>query len=228
MSVVHCRGLKNFSHDQMNGTSIRIALLNDCRFTSDLVLNSVISGLKRRVKFTYHDKFISGSDGNWSGIHGDLIHNRSDICANFNSADPFRFNLMHFSPLLGYINRISILSGKITDNSFESFNVFESFPIELWIIYGSLILVVAIISEILHLNSYPSLMKILDNYFGLIMQFLSQSQKYFTRICCIKHILMNTTTLISITLMSLFLNTKLSSNLIYNPILHIDSMDELA
>ena len=228
MSVVRCRVLKNFSHDQINLTPIRIALYNDCRFTSDLVLNSVISGLKRPVILTYHDLILSGSDGNWTGVHGDLIHNRSDICANFNSANPFRFNLMHFSPLIGYSNRISILSGEISDNSFKIFNVFESFPIELWTIYGSLLIVVAIICDLIHLNSYPSLVRIVDNYFALIMQFLSQSQKYFRNICCIKHIVMNTTTLISITLMTLFFITQLSSNLIHNPILHIDSMDDLA
>ena len=68
----------------------------------------------------------------------------------------------------------------------------------------------------------------LDIYFALIMKFLNQSQKYFSRICCIKHIVMNTTALISITLMTLFFNTQLSSNLIHHPILQIDSIDDLA
>ena len=228
MSVEYCQGLKNFSHDQINVTPIRIALFNDCRFTSILILNSVISGLKRPFIFTFHDKIISGSDGNWSGLHGELIHNRSDIMGSLNSINLFRFRMMHFSPLLGYSNRISILSGKISDNSLKSFNVFEYFSIELWIIYASLLIVVAIISEILHLNSKLSMVRIVDNYFALIMKFLDQSQKYFTRICCIKHLVMNTTTLISITLMTLFFNTQLSSNLIHNPLLHIDSIDDLA
>ena len=38
---------------------------------------------------------------------------------------------------------------------------------------------------------------------------------------------MNTSTLISITLMTLFFNTQLSSNLIHHPILHINSIDDL-
>ena len=131
MSVVHCQGLKNYNHDQINVTPIRIAIHNDCKRTSVLILNSVLSGLKRPYKFTYHDEIISGSDGNWTGIHGDLIHNRSDIYANFNAINLFRFNRMQFSPFLGYSNLISILSGKISDNSFKNFNVFESFPLEL-------------------------------------------------------------------------------------------------
>ena len=84
---------------------------------------------------------------------------------------------------------ISILGGKISDNSFKSSNVFESFSLELWTIYGSLLLLVAIISEVIHMNSYPSLVRTVDNYFELIMKFLNQSQKYFSRICCYKHIL---------------------------------------
>ena len=228
MSVFQCPGFKNFSHDQLSLTPIRIAIHNDCKFTSVLILNSVISGLKRPVTFTYHDKFISGSDGNWTGIHGDLIHNRSDIYTYYSSVNLFRFNLMQFSPLIGYSNSISILSGKISDNSFKNFNVFESFTLEFWTIYGSLLIVVAIISELLYLNSYPSLLRIIGNFFALIMQFLSQSQKYFTGICCFKHLVMNTTTLISITLMSIFFNTQLSSNLIHHSVLLIDSIDDLA
>ena len=229
MSVVYCQGLKNSSHDQINVSPLRIALFNDCRLTSTLILNSVIIGLKRPFKITYYDKFVSGPDGNWSGVYGDLIHNRSDICGNFNSINSFKHKWMHISPILGYSNRISILSGKIEDYSFKSFNVFESFSLELWTIYGFLLILVAITNEVIHINSLvPSLVRIVDNYFALIMQFLSQSQKYFTRICCIKHIVMNTTTLISITMMTLFLNTKLSSNQIHHPILHIDSIDDLA
>ena len=227
MSGAYCPGLKNFSFNQINQPSIRIAMYHDCKVTSNLILNSVISGLKRPFTITYHDKFLSGSEGNWTGIHGDLIHNRSDISANFNSINLFRFRMMKFSPLLGYSNRISILSGKISDNSFKSFNVFESFSLEFWTFTGLLLIVVAIINDILHLNIYPSLVRILSNYFSLIMKFLNQPQKYFTIICCIKHLVMNTTTLISITLMTLFFNTQLSSNLIHHPILIIDSIDDL-
>ena len=224
---VYCQGLKGFKEDKMNQTPIRIAINKGCKFTSVLLLNSVISGLKRPATFTYHDEMFSGSEGNWSGVYGDIIHNRSDISGNYNSVNLFRFKLMKLSPLIGYSNRISILSGKISDNSLKSSNAFESFPLEFWSIFGSLLVVVAIISEILHFNSYPSLVRTFNTYFALIMKLLGQSQKYFTRICCIKHIVMNTTTLISITLMTLFLNTKLSSNQIHHSILRIDSMDEL-
>ena len=79
MSVFYCNGLKNYSNDQINVTPIRIAINNDCKFTSILILNSVISFLKRPVTFTYHDEYLAGPDGNWSGVYGDLIHNRSDI-----------------------------------------------------------------------------------------------------------------------------------------------------
>ena len=101
MSVEYCQGLKNFSHDLKNVKPIRIALFNDCRFTSILILKSVISGLKRPFIFTFQDKIISGSDGNWTGIHGNLMHNRSDIMGSLNSINLFRFNMMHFSPRRG-------------------------------------------------------------------------------------------------------------------------------
>ena len=71
-------------------------------------------------------------------------------------------------------------------------------------------------------------MEILLNLFNLIIRFLNQNSNKFSRICCSKHLILNSTTLISIFLLMLFFNSEILSNIVYNPLLHIDSLDDLA
>ena len=139
---------------------------------------------------------------------------------------------MYNSPILSYTNVISILSGQIFDNSHNSIKIFDTFTWELWTIFAILLLLVAIVSEVIYMIQTKSFftlssLKMAEKYFVFIMQFLCQPHKYFTRICCSKHYVMNTTTLISITLMIIFFNTEFSSDLIHNPLFHIDSMNDL-
>ena len=230
MSLALCPGLINSSYD-VNLRPVRISVLSDCNLFSPLILNSVINAIKRPYRLSLHNNIISGSRGQWSGVLGDLIYNRSDICGDFHSINYDRHRLMDNSPILGYSYAITIFSGKIYDHSPNVFHVFDRFSFELWTIYAIMLLLVAIVSEVIDKNSIlaiASILKMFDNYFALMMQFLSQPQKYFKRICCTKHYVMNSATLIAITLMTIFFNTKFSSDLIHNPLLRIDSTDDLA
>ena len=203
----------------------------NCNKISTLVVNSLLNAIQRPYTLSFHNGKVGKSRGQWSGVYGDLIHNRTDICVDFQSLNYHRYQILYNSPILGYTNVISMLSGIIYDNSRKSITVFDSFPLQMWIIFGFLLLLVAIISEVIHTKSiftFTSLMVITDNYLALIMQFLNQGQEYFTRICCIKHHVMNSMALLSITLITFFFNSKVSSDLIYNPLLHIDSIDDLA
>ena len=232
MSAVVCPGLNHYSYDNVNFTVVRISMFVNCKMMSTMVLKSVLNAIQRPYSLSVHNgKGGKSPGGQWSGVHGDLIHNRTDICVDFQSINYDRYQMLYNSPMLAYSNVISILSGMIYDNSRNSINVFDSFPLEMWIIFGSLLLLVSIISEIIHTKfffTFTSLVVITDNYFALIMQLLSQGQEYFTRICCIKHYVMNTMALISISLITFFFNSKVSSDIIYNPLLHIDSIDDLA
>ena len=223
VSMNSCPGFKNSSYDHVNLPLFRIVLHNDCKWILSLVMNSIINAIKRPYNLTFHDNFDL--------VFDDLVNNRSDICANHNHINYHKHEIMKISPPLGYSNAISILGGKIYQNSYNDFNDFNSFPLELWTIFGSALLMVAIVSEVILMESFfrfSTVNRIMRNLFTLIMQFFTQSQQYFSRICCIKHILIKSTTLISVTLMTLFFNSKFSSDLIHNPLLRIDSLDDLA
>ena len=60
------------------------------------------------------------------------------------------------------------------------------------------------------------------------MRFLNQDQNRLSRICCISHLILYSSTLISIFLMTILFNSDLLSNILYNPLLNIDSFDDLA
>ena len=230
MSSAICPGIMNASYDNNNLTSIRISMLVDCKRLSTLVMNSIINAIKRPYRLLVHNSTAERSNGQWIGVFGDLINNRSDICITEQTVNYERHSMMYNSPILGYTNVISILSGQIFDNSNNSINLFDTFTLEMWTIYAILLLLVAIVSEVIHMKSvlrFSSVVTMADNYFALIMAFLNQAQEYFTRICCLKHYVMNTTTLITITLMIIFFNTEFSSDLIHNPLIRIDSLDDL-
>ena len=230
MSAVLCPGLNNISYDNVNLPVVRISMFVNCKRMSTLVLNSMLNAIQRPYSLSFHNGNRGKTPSQWSGVYGDLIHNRTDICVDYQSINYDKYQMLYNSPILVYSNVISILSGIIYDNSRNSINVFDSFPLKMWIIFGLLLLLVAIISEVVHTKSFfrlSSLVIITDNYFALIMQFLSQGQKCFTRICCIKHYIMNSMVLLSITLITFFFNSKVSSDLIHNPLLRIDSIDDL-
>ena len=232
MSSAICPGIINASYDNDNLAPIRISLLVDCKRLSTLVMNSIITAIKRPYKLLFHNNTAERSNGQWLGVFGDLIHNRSEICVSEHSVNYDRYQVMYNSPILSYTNVISILSGQIFDNSHNSIKIFDTFTLELWIIFAILLLLVAIVSEVIYMIQTKSFftlssLKMAEKYFVFIMQFLCQPHKYFTRIFCSKHYVMNTTTLISITLMIIFFNTEFSSDLIHNPLFHIDSMNDL-
>ena len=231
MSSAMCPGIINASYDNVTLSIIRISLFVDCKRLSTLVMNSIITAIKRPYKLLFHNNTTERLNGQWLGVLGDLIHNRSDISIRQQTVNYDRYQVMYNSPILGYTNVISILSGKIFDKSDNSFNMLGTFTLEMWTIYAILLLLVAIISEVIHMKSvlrFSSVVRMAEKYFDLIMQFLRQPHKYFTRICCIKHFVMNIMTLISITLMIIFFNTDFSSDLIRHPLLHINSIDDLA
>ena len=234
MSTIMCPGFKNISYEQGNLPPVRIALLNGCPLISTilLVLNSIISSLKRPYVFSFHKTYGTIIDGKWTGMYKELVDNRSDICVNYNSITYEKFRSMYLSPIIHYSNTISILSGKIYANTGNSFSLFSSFSTDLWIIFGISLIIVAILNPILHLISeITSFLKlwvqVSKNLFTLVMYFFSQSSQNFSRICCAKHLLLNSMTIISIFLLTNFFTSNILSILVDNPLLKIDSLQDL-
>ena len=231
MSINQCQALKNSSHHD-NISRIRIAMLNDCKFISIEILLSVIESLRMPYTLTFHKTFGTVSDSGSTGLIGDVVTNRSDIGAAHYGTTYERLAVIDFSPMLGYGSPISILSGKILANTGNQFNVFKSFSTDLWISFSLTLIVESIFEIFVHFKIEHScltfIIEIFSNLFNLIIRFVNQNSNKYSRICCSKHLILNSMTLISIFLMMLFFNSEILSNIVYNPLLHIDSLYDLA
>ena len=231
MSHYRCKTLTN-SSDHHDMPRIRFALLKDCKYSPIDILLFVIESLKMPYTLTFHDKYGLEIDGKWTDLIGEVVDNRSDIGAAFFVITDKRHNVVDFSPLLGYGSLVSILSGRIYANTGNEFNIFDCFSTELWIVFGLSLIIVAIFEEILHFRTKYSfltlIITIFNNMYTFMMIFLNQNSKRISCICCISHLLLYSSTLLSIFLMTLFFNSQLLSNILYNPLLNIDSFDDLA
>ena len=225
MSDSRCQALKNSSHqDGLDIRPIRIGLLNNCKYIIIDILNAIIESLRMPYVLTFHKTF--------GEVFGEVVENRIDFASAYFNVEYEKFGSIDFSAMLGYGSPIAILSGKIFANTGNQFNIFNSLPTDLWIVFGSTLIIVATFEIFLHFQVKHSLltfiMEILSNLFNLIIRFLNQNSNKYSRFCCSKHLILNSTTLISIFLLMLFFNSDLLSNMVYKPLLFIDSLDDLA
>ena len=231
MPVSQCQALKNSSHHD-NKTSLRFALMKDCKFLPIEVLSSVLESLTMPYTLTFHQTLGRVSGNGSTGLVGDVANNRSDIGAVVYTRTHRRQGFLDYSAMLGFGSPVSILSGKIFANTGNQFSVFNAFPPDLWIIFGITLIIVAIFEIFLHLKAKHSLLtfiiEILSNLFYFIIRFLNQNSNKYSRICCIKHLILNSTTFISISLLTLFFDSEILSNIVYNPLLNIESFDDIA
>ena len=182
-----CQALKNSSYHDDDIRPIRIALLDNCHHILMDVLLTIIESLRMPYILTFHKTVALAL--------GDVVDNRNDIAVAYFSIVYERFGLIDFSPMLEYGSSISILSGKIFANTGNQFNIFNSLPTDLWIIFGITLLIVAIFEIFLHFQVKDSLfsfiIKIFSNLFNLIISFLNQNSNKYSRFCCSKHLILN-------------------------------------
>ena len=223
MSDSRCQTLKNSSQPG-DIRPIRIALADNCNYILFDALNTIIESLRMPYVLTFHKTIES--------LFQEVFDNRSDIGGAYLTPEYQKFGMIDYSPIVGYGSPISILSGKIFANTGNQFNVFKSFTTDLWIMFSITLITVAFFEIFLHFQDKHSLfsfiIKIFSNLFHFIIRFLNQNSKKYLRICCSKHLILNSTTLISIFLLTLFFNSEILSNIVYNPLLHIDSLGDLA
>ena len=219
-----CRALKNSSYQDDDIRAIKIGLLDNCKYILMDVLYLIIESLKMPYILTFHKTFEVLFDA--------VVENRSDIGAAYFTTQYQKFDFIDYSPMVGYGSLISILSGKIFANTGNQFNIFNSFPIDLWIIFAITLIIVAIFEIFLHFKARYSLVtfliEIFSNLFYFLIRFLNQDSNKYSRICCLKHLILNSTIFLSIFLMMLLFNSEILSNIVYNPLLHIDSLGDLA
>ena len=225
-----CPGLiYNTSYDNSDKEPLRVAVLAGCRLTEVKVFNIIIKAIERPITLTYHQNYGKEDNGQWNGIIGELINNRSDFSANIAEVLYNRYQNIQYSPSFFFGNAITILTGKILANNGNEFMLLSSFSLKLWLTLCAMLIVISICNSILH-KEYSKwtfhLVGVVGHFMKLWVVFINQSIQ-FGNICCVKHLIVNSVTVISIFLMTLFFTSEILSNIIIQPLIKIDTMDDL-
>ena len=185
--------------------------------------------MRRPIILTYCQKYSGSVKSELNSIMGELVNNRSDFSANIMEVNYNWYQNTQFSPTFFFGNAITILSGKILANNANGLSILSSFPLNLWLTLCAIFVVIAICNRILH-KHYSKftlyLVDVLDNFIKLCAVFINQSNQ-FANICCVKHLILNSVTVISIFVMTLYFTSEILSNLLIQPLIKIDTLDDL-
>ena len=136
---------------------------------------------------------------------------------------------IQYSPTFFFGNAITILTGKILANNGNGFSILSSFSLHLWSIFFAILILIAIFNNILH-HKYSKwtlyLAGVVGHFMKLWAVFINQSNQ-FGNICCVKHLILNSVTVISIFNITLFFTSEILSNLLFHPLVKIDTLDDL-
>ena len=232
MEIDHkCPGLINSSDEYGNKTTLRIAVLNDCYFTMVNYFNDIIKAIKVPFILTHCDGYGQQVNGEWTGIVGELVSNRSDLSATVAEINYDYYQNTMYSPIFTAGNAITILTGKILANSNSGLWIMKSFSTLMWQSFFTMIVGMSFLNGILHQKYSPSWklysIDVLECCLKIWAVFLNQSNQFGSNICCHKHLIVLTLTVISIFVMSLSFNSEILSNLLFHPLIKIDTLDDL-
>ena len=178
-------------------------------------INNIVNSVITYLKVPYTIRFYSSMGGltpdGWDGVTGQLINNQSDIGVGPFSITLQRYELMKPSAPLFYSSPVAILSGRITENT-KSSNVFDIFQSITWISIILSVISMALIDTLIYSKDNTNYFKIkiiLRKVHLYSSSLLSQSLKYFERICCFKHLMFIGMSLIAIHLMILFFKSNI-------------------
>ena len=226
-----CPGLINSKDEYSNKTSLRIAVLKDCYFTLVDHFNDIIKALEMPFVLTHCDGYGEQVNGQWTGIVGELVNNRSDLTASISEFNYDYYQSIMYSPVFTSANAITILTGRILANNNNGFWIMNSFSPVLWLSFFTMIVVISLVNKILHQEYKTSckiyLIDVLDCFLKLWAVFINQSSQFGSNICCHKHLIVISLTIISIFVMSLSFNSEILSNLLFHPVVKIDNLDDL-
>ena len=218
-----CRGLiesNNYYNNSIDIAPLRVAVLNRCRLTLVDYFNIIIKAIKRPFDLTYCESY----NGPGINIVDELVNNRSDFSPNIAGVNYDYYQTIQYSSKFFFGNVITILSGKILANNGIGLSLLDIFSLEIWIIFIIMLIFISISNGIMHKEN--SKCKFLDHFTKLWTMFINQSITY-GNICCVKHLILNSVTVISIFIMTLLFTSQILSNLCFHPLVMIDTLDDL-
>ena len=184
-----------------------------------------MKALKRPLVLTYCNNYVGRNNSIWS----ELYHNRSDFSPNLGEVHYAYYEKIKYSPAFYFANAITILSGRIFDTLGSRISILSSFTIQIWLLFYAILLLIAIIDSIKNQDYWKwtfDKVGVAGQFVKLWAATINQSNQ-FGNICCVKHLILNSVTIISIFVMTLFFNSEVLSILLFHPLVKIETLDNL-
>ena len=223
-----CPGLIDWNNSFDNTSDIvplRVAVVKGCYLTLVYYFNIIMKALKRPFVLTYCNDYLGWKDSIWM----ELWTNKSDFSPNIAEVNYVWYDTLQYSPTFFFGNAITILSGRIFNTTGSGLSILSTFTLQLWLLFYAILILIAICNSIKHQDNSKWTFNIVD----IVRQFvklwavtINQSNQ-FGNICCVKHLILNSVTIISIFVLILFFNSEILSKILFHPLVKIDTLDDL-
>ena len=189
------------------------------------LVNAIIETLGIAVQIYYSPTIGSLVDGKWNGDIDQLMHNELDVVVGTYVATFERFQATQLSTPIGFSSPLSILSGRISENTIRNdFHVFETFSMSVWIcIMISIILISTIEYHIHKVHKKNLVYRIILAYSAI----LGQSSRELARYCCFKHLIVFGINLYCFSCLRLYFQIFILMDQVQDSIITIDSIDDI-
>lgn len=232
-----CPPLNNVTTRESTANPVRIILVKSANgrqktcYDFVTILKALYNAIKSPISLNLMDSWggPTAVNGQWSGDSAELAANRSDAMIGTLRSTYERFKVMRFSPTLGYSSPIAILSGRIPQNSINSeFQVFKTFSMDIWIAILVSILVVGLTDHYVHRNCYERRYSLIDHFLDAYQSLVGQSVDQYNSFCCLKYSFLICLVLFAFESIIESFKVLILSNLLNDPLIEIDSIDDLA
>ena len=191
------------------------------------IVNAVTNTINTSVHFYFNGNIGKLVEGKWNGAIGQVVNNKSDLAIGQFTVTDERFQATQPSTPLGYSSPIAILSGRISQHSMQNkFQVFNTFSSDVWLLLFLSVLMIGLINYFVHNRTWK-----FSQFISSIIQsykcVLAQSVKQFSRVCCSRHMILIGMSLISLNFLIHCFKNLILTNLLSDPLLKIDSIDDL-
>ena len=227
-----CVGLNTMANISGNGY-IRVVIHSaikppDKCINNVNLVNAVLNVIGIPFNIAFIPAFGNCFRGKCDGTVGHVANNSSDIGIGTFSATYDRLQSVQSSTILGYVNPISILSGKLSQkNSIRNdFHVFSTFDVSVWICILLSVVLVGVSDCYIH-GLKRNILLLLDHIILAYQSVLSQNVERFGKLCCSKHSILVGLTLISFSILINCFKTVILSNLLSESLIRIDSIADL-
>ena len=191
------------------------------------IVNAVTSALHIPIKFHFDSAIGKLVKGKWNGAIGRVANNESDLAIGRYTVTYERFQLLQFSTPLGYSSPVTILSGRLSQHSMQNeFQVFNTFSSVVWLLLFISVLMVGLFNYFLP-DRYLKFNHLISSIIQSFKCAFGQSVEQFSRICCLKHVILIGTSLLCFNIIIHCFKALILTNLLSDPLIKIDSINDL-